>query len=1183
VQLFASDVHGEALEFARAGRFPSGIAADLEPEHLTRYFSEDASGRLVARTALRDMITFARHDLLADPPFSRLHLVSCRNLMIYLKPQAQEQVMQLFHSALHTDGHLMLGSSETPATNTELFDALSKKSRIYRRRDALAPRWKSRSKRVEGSGRVRTAALGTQRPRIGDLAQRWIINEFAPPSVVVNRRLDSLYFCGDIGRYLTIAQGEPNLNLMDIVRDGLASRVRSAVKQALDSGHETEVERVRMRGDGGLATVRVRIKPLKGGTWSSEGLAMVCFDEPYAIAAAPAATGAHASVASMQDEALVHELESELKYTREDLQSTIEELETSNEELQISNETALSMNEELQSSNEELKTSKEELQSVNEELTTVNAQLQEKLLDLEQANNDLQNFLDSSDLAMLFLDRELRVRRYTREATALFKLLPADRGRHLSDIASSLADTDLSDTAREVLRTQAPDEATVLGRNGRWYARRVLAYRTRDERPGGVVVTYADVTRILVSERLARERLAELEAIYDQAPVGLSFFDPELRIQRVNAQFARFNGIAKEAQLGQRPGEFLPHPAGADMQTHLESVHASGMALTNVGIHGELARAQDVWRDWLASYYPVHAPDGTLLGVNAMVQEVTERKLTERYLSAARAVSVALMHASSERELIEHSLAAVATHFEARICEYWEPEADGERFQITHFHVPGASPERRERLEQAFDQLRLPADDALVGSAWSQARSRWIEDVTTQPGFVRSDEAQALGLASGFALPVGSDGAVYGVMCFFTGSRLSLSSALESSIEALGRDVGHTIQRFRDSRRLRDVDERKSRFLSELGHELRNPLSSIANATEVLAAGGISAYEQALPVLRTSVATTSRLLDDLLDLERIEHGKITLRRTRVNLAVPIRQAVWAVHEAIDNKHQQLSIQLPRAALAVNGDALRLEQAIVNLLQNAVKYTPGGGTIEIAAYPEGEQAVVRVSDSGIGIDPQALELIFEPFTQLPGELSSNDGLGVGLSLVKQLVVLHGGRVAAYSDGAGRGATFTLHLPGALRAAHDIPGDGQDAPDVAGRKTIGLRVLVVDDNTASAETLALILSDWGCEAHTAANGAQALALASRVVPDVLVLDLGLPDMDGFELACRLREAEAHAALTIALSGFGDEQARSHAAQAGFDHYMVKPARLEELRGMLAAVQTRRDDGGDRPPPV
>lgn len=957
VQLFASDVHSDALEFARAGCFRSGIAADLAPELLTRYFSKDASGRLIAQNALRDTITFARHDLLADPPFSRL------------------------------------------------------------------------------------------------------------------------YFCGAMGRYLKIAQGEPNPNLMDIVRDGLASRVRGAVKQALDSGQDTE------------------------------------------------------------------------------------ELETSNEELQ--------------SSNAELKASRDALQAVNEELSTGNAQLQEKLEDLEQANADLQNFLDSSDLAMLFLDRELRVRRYTHEATALFKLLPAGRGRHLSDISSSLTDQDLSDIAREVLQTLVPHEATVRGHDGRWYLRRVLACRTRDERPGGVVVTYSDVTGLLESERLAGERLAELEAIYEQAPVGLAFLDPDLRIERVNAQLARFDGLTREAHLGQRPGELLPQSVGGRVQAHLESVHASGEALIDAEIHGELAGTPGVWRDWQASYYPVRAADHTLLGINAMVQDVTRRKQIERYLSAAREVSVALMNASSEAQLIEDSLAAVAKTFEARICEYWERESGGDRFRIRYFHVPDATAERRQRLEHAFDELRLPAGDTLVGGAWSQARARWVEDVTEHPGFVRAAEAQELGLASGFALPVGSGDAVYGVMCFFTGRRLAVSPALENAVEALGRDVGHTIRRIRDSQRLRDADERKSRFLSVLGHELRNPLSSIANATELLASGDTSMHDHALLVLRSGVATTSRLLDDLLDLERIERGKITLQRTRVNLSGPIRQAVWAVHEAVDGKHQQLSIQLPQAPLLVDGDAMRLEQAIVNLLQNAVKYTPERGFIEIAAYPEGEHAVVQVSDSGIGIEAQELGVIFEPFVQLPGDSSTNDGLGVGLSLVKQLVVLHGGRVSAHSKGPGRGTTFIIRLP---RASHDEPreppaGDGvREGADTA---TVNVRVLVVDDNTASAETLALILADWGCEVRMAANAEQALEIAAQLAPEILVLDLGLPDIDGFELARRLDAAAAHPRLTIALSGFGDEQARGNAAQAGFDHFMVKPARLEQLRALLIAFQSRRDD--------
>ena len=493
VQIFASDIDEAALEVARNGVYPESILADIPQQRLRRFFeSEEENYRVRVTKHIRDLVVFANQNLVRDPPFSKLDLISCRNLLIYLDTSIQKRVISLLHFSLNEGGYLFLGSSESVAHQDDLFEAVSKKSRIYRRigvniRHALGfpllpGDEERRERKVQGLPREPKSGSVTA------LAHEILLQEYAPAAVIVNRRGEAAYYHGPISRYLEIVPGEPTRNIAEQAKEGLRLKIRSALQRAI---RENKVMRTsgRIRAEASRPAVAILVRPLDKPN-SAEDLLLVTFEDIQM----PETAAAQSIGEQLPEE--MQQLEYELTTTREDLQSTIEELETSNEELKASNEEVMSMNEELQSTNEELETSKEELQSLNEELSTVNNQLQDKVQDLEAANNDMANLLDSTSIATLFLDRKLQVRRFTPSITRLFHLIPGDVGRHLEDIALRFRNGDLMGLARRVLANLQPVEKTVLSEDGGSFLCRILPYRTFDDHIDGVVLTFIDISDI---------------------------------------------------------------------------------------------------------------------------------------------------------------------------------------------------------------------------------------------------------------------------------------------------------------------------------------------------------------------------------------------------------------------------------------------------------------------------------------------------------------------------------------------------------------------------------------------------------------------------------------------------------------------------------------------------------------
>jgi two-component system CheB/CheR fusion protein len=511
VKVFGSDIDSLAIAKARAGLYPTGIAADISPQRLGRFFTAepDGSGYRINKT-IRDLVVFAEQDVIKDPPFSRLDLISCRNLLIYLDAPLQQKLMTMFHFALKPGGTLFLGSSSSAGDYAELFIVVDRKAKLYQRRvdsPGLQPKALSRflppdmvtMQAHQASNMTSPAKLPCR-----ELTEQTLL-QFAPACALVNNRGEILYLHGRMGMYLEMASGEIRVNILNMAREGLKHDLVTALSKAVHTHERVHRAGLRVKLDGLDSTVNLTIIPVanNSATPHQMSLYLVTLEETLSVIPQPA------PLTELPDSAISHVVEPELKamlevYRQEMrakdeyLLATCEELETSNEELKCFNEEMQSMNEEMQSTNEELETSKEELQSVNEELTTVNSELESKLRALSQANNDMVNLLAGTGIATVFVDHSLCILRFTPSAREIINLIPSDMGRPLADLVSNLQDYDnLVVDAQAVLHNLIPKEAEVQTKQNKWYKLNIQPYRTSDNKIEGAVITFVDITEMV--------------------------------------------------------------------------------------------------------------------------------------------------------------------------------------------------------------------------------------------------------------------------------------------------------------------------------------------------------------------------------------------------------------------------------------------------------------------------------------------------------------------------------------------------------------------------------------------------------------------------------------------------------------------------------------------------------------
>jgi two-component system CheB/CheR fusion protein len=535
VQIFATDLDPMAIDTARIGRYPSGISANVNGQRLETFFVKEEGSYRVCKE-IRETIVFAVQNVIKDPPFTRLDLLSCRNLLIYLEAELQRRVIGLFSYALRPKGLLLLGSSESIAGFNEAFENVDKKNKLFRRRDTRAET-PSEFSAVPATVNVSRppdakASADGESVAVVQSAEQVLLANLAPPSVLINERGEIAYFHGRTGRFLEPPAGEPVSNLFSMLRKGLRLEVPAAMRQAARRSEPIVHSGLQVASDNGFISVRLTVRHLSDPP-PVRDMYLVTFEIEPALSAKRKATVR----ADSQPSQRISELELELQHTRENLQGTIEELETSNEELKSTNEELQSTNEELQSANEELETSREEMQSLNEELQTVNSELEERNRALSQANDDMQNLLNSTDVATVFLDDNLAIKRFTTQARKVFSLIDTDIGRPISDLSANLEYDGFVRDARDVLHSLVFQEREIRTKEGAWRLMRIMPYRTAENVIDGLVMTFIDIDRVKAKEEETEAARRLAETMVEAVPAGVMVVDAELRVVSANRTF----------------------------------------------------------------------------------------------------------------------------------------------------------------------------------------------------------------------------------------------------------------------------------------------------------------------------------------------------------------------------------------------------------------------------------------------------------------------------------------------------------------------------------------------------------------------------------------------------------------------------------------------------------------------
>ncbi|RST48579.1 PAS domain S-box protein [Variovorax sp. DXTD-1] len=1163
IQIFATDLDEDAVRAAREGVYPLVSEADVSEDRLRRFFIREQRGYRVRRE-LREMVLFAVHDVLKDSPFSRIDLVTCRNLLIYLNREAQARVFETLHFALVPGGRLFIGASEAVDEDSPLFAVLDKKHRIYAHRHAPkatlpVPTGRSsaalaldvkRALPVIPGAAFAQLQRGALAPLSDGRSMTWgelhlrLLDRLAPPSILLDSNHEMLHVSPAATAFLHFSGGEPSRNVLRAIVPDLKAELQTALYHVNERRQPVEVAPVRVRLGQAQAEVSLHVIPVEeiGG-----GLLVLLRQGEPAVG--------HGSIVvpRVDAEPIAEHLEREVMRLKSQLRETVEQYETSTEELKASNEELHAMNEELHSATEELETSREELQSINEELTTVNHELKSKVDDLGQANSDMLNLMDATAIATVFLDREFRVTRFTPSAVAIFKLIATDVGRPLSDLTTPLDYPQLAADARKVLETLQPSEREVGDSAGNWYLARVRPYRTIEDRIAGVVLTFVDITERKEAQESLRQSQERFSAIVNQASVGVAQTRLDGEITFANTCYHELMGYGENELAGVSALDLV----------HAADKPAISALFARLAQHGEpfQSESRNVRKDgsfiWLHKSVTVLTnaggkPDSALI----VCSDISERKAAEEALRESEerfrlmlenAVDYAIFSVDMERRVKSWNTGA------ERLLGYTEAEILGRSADIIFTEEDRAAGAPQEEARTALAAGRA-ADDRL---------------------HQRKDGSRFW--ASGALMPMhNGEGAVVGMVKVLRDQ--SEQRAAQQEVEQSRGELLDALRAHEAARQaLEAADAAKDRFLAVLSHELRNPLASISGAAELLAPEQLPTQEQARAahVVRRQAAAMKVLLGDLLDVSSLRRGRLVLRRERVTAQGIVDAALEVTRPLMEQGRHKLELDVAAAGIPLDADPMRLTQVISNLLSNAAKYTPESGDIRLSVRADADagHAIFEVVDNGIGMDPDTVDTMFEMFTQsVHGHERSAGGLGIGLALVRNIVELHGGSVTGESRGLGCGSRFTVRIPLAeprtVEAAPVHPNlDAVSA--AASAEGAPQRVLLADDNVDALWGMARMLAISGFSVKTADNGVDALRVAEHFRPDAAVLDIGMPGLDGHEVARRIRaQPWGRGMLLVAATGWSQPEDKLAALEAGFDEHLVKPVAAADVQRLLRA---------------
>ncbi|MES2525834.1 MAG: chemotaxis protein CheB [Bdellovibrionota bacterium] len=1253
VKVFATDLDFEALGTARSGHYGKEEVSGIPENYLDRFFEEKEKTYEV-RKFVKDMIVFARQDLVQNPPFVKLDMVTCRNVLIYFETVLQARIFDIFHYSLRSGGLLFLGKSES--ANPALFETVDKKEKIYRRLNVLSnmiPRPNSRYQ-VPGHSVLIPKKKPTETEELAQKASIDILKMLNVSGVVVDEEGVIVHLLGDVSEYINFPKGLADFRLTNLLPKSVSIEFSVLMKKA-----EKEAKLVKSRAIRFDATPKkmfvISIMQMEK-TLGNKALYLVAF-EPRRSSAAENDEGT--VVTSGDSSQRLIELEQELSATKENLQTLIEELEISNEELQSLNEELSSTNEELQASNEELETTNEELQSTNEELMTLNEELNVKSLELRQAYTSLDNIQGSIGTPIIVVGQDLRLIRYNGASSQIFNFNPKDLQHPITKASCQCEIPDFEKLLRATISTGKSHEVFCQTPKQKFQLR-IHPSKDENKKIVGAVLFFFDNTNFIHARDEAEVSEKRIRGIIDNSPTLITLKDNVGKYLSANKAFLDFYQMKEDQVIGKTDREIFQEDVynqvrdndievllkrepsvrqekityrGQENTFHVNRFPLFGKNERNPYAVGSVSlditreqKAQDQLKisegryramiEDQSVYVVRHLPNGALsfsnLVFNAAFGGTPESNLDRKFLS--------IVHPADQKkvsgELAKINITYPTVQYEHRATVGFSSsprwirwihrgifdekntlvEFQAVGFDVTEIHLQTAELLSKESLythvlEHTSDYLSVYRMDddhnfvlenfnqsALTGrSGMAKLIGKNLRDLVRPEVYDDTIKKYLKSLKSG-------DIVSYEEEITGPGGTVSLSTNIvpiaansdePAKVVVLSRDITklkHTERALREEMSNAEAANRaKTEFLASMSHELRTPLNVIMGMGQLLQRAQLQANHQKLvdSIQRSSKVLLS-LIEDVLDLSKIEAGKVSFDLKPINLESATAEAV----QGFESEAQHKGIELIRdyridTDLSVLGDAVRLRQVMTNLIGNALKFTEKGTvrfTVRLESYNEEIASVYfEVKDTGIGISPENFGKIFKRFSQADSSTSRRfGGTGLGLAISKQLVELMNGQIG-FESNEGQGSTFWFKVQ--FTRAKGQAFEEEIIPDKAVDFST-FKVLAVDDNPESLRVLKLYFESNNGKLITADSGKEALSLIEKETFDLILMDMQMPDMDGLQTTKKIRSLGNIKKRTpvIALTANAMSGDKDVCLKAGMNDYLTKPVDLDELNKLL-----------------
>ena len=967
VQIFGTDIDEEAIAKARRGAYPFNISSDISPERLNSFFNMENETYKI-RKDIREAAVFATHDVAKDTPFAKLDLISCRNLLIYLEAPLQKKLLSLFHNLLQPDGILLLGNAETLGELADYFTVVDQKCKLFKRKEVSGlppitgayPIISSNSLARQRASSFILPEVG--RPTISQVLEKELLEKYAPPSVVINDKAEIVYVHGRTGKYFELAPGQPPWSVFDAAREGLKYELKSAIQQATAGQVEVVHENVLVVSEGSAELVNLTVRPITGSR-SLEGLLLVMF-EGQARDETPRPVSAVDEHVSL--------LEQELSQARQLLKATTKGMEASYQEAASTNEELLSTNEELQSSNEELETSKEEMQSLYEELVTVNSELRINIDDLSRANSDLNNFLNSTEIAAIFLDSELNIRRFTPLATQMFKLLPVDVGRPLEHIVSNLVRENVVEDVREVLSTLSLFHKEVETKQGIWHMMRVLPYRNENNVVGGAVITFTDINEQKTALAQVEQKIAEAmefnQKLLESSPFGMITYGSSGQALYANNSGADILGGTREQILQQNFSD-LESWKQTGLLDAVKRVLSTGTP-EHLEVHDRNASGKQSWWDFRLSRFISGGEPHLLL----VYDDITERKEAEETLRHSEERFSRVFHSNP----CQMTIVSLVDHRYIDVNQQWLDTVGFSREEVIgkRFDEVGVVPEHQfQKILQTLEEH-------------DQAQNR--EFVY----FNRKGE-ERYGLRSSDIITINGEQCLLGAVIDITERK-----KYEKELTRLDR--------------LNLMGE----IAAGIAHEIRTPMTVVKGYLQILQPKvELTAYKKRFDTMIVEVDRANAIITEFLSLAK--DAPPNLKQQRINTILtsllPLIQADAAEYGIVINLTLSDTPE-------INLDERQIRQLVLNLVRNGIEAMTKHGEITVKTRIKGNKVVLSVKDQGSGIPPDTLKKLGKLFFT-----TKEKGTGLGLSVCNRIVENHHARIEIKTGKSGTTVMVSFPIP------------------------------------------------------------------------------------------------------------------------------------------------------------